>query len=379
MARARTIEVAADLPAPALALLEASAPAAWLIDVTGGRLLAANAAGGALLGFDGEKNAPPLALDAAMPALARLRALAAGTSGEQAGSERLVLWTRKGAVRVRCRVEIHRAAPPILAVVVAVAPGADAGASPAAAPRQAPSTVPPSLRASLAHELKTPVSAIAAAAEVMKDERFGPLGTVRYLGYASDIHGSAQHVLGVIDRMLADAGADTDPALQPDLDFAEIDAGDVLRAAVSQLAPLAERAGISLALELAPRLPHLVADATSLRQIVFNLLTNALKFTGRGGQVTVAARYDGGGPLTIAVSDTGTGMAHGEVERLLAAGRVRPPQRRDGSASTGGLGLGLPLVQALARANGAELILESTPGKGTSACVVFGKDRVIPV
>lgn len=242
-----------------------------------------------------------------------------------------------------------------------------------------PSLSPPSGHASLAHELKTPISAIAAAAEIMKDERFGPLGTARYVGYAADIHGSAQHMLVVIDRMLGeDAGAEAGGA-QHDLDFSEIDVADALRTTVSQLAPLAEQAGITLSLHVPPRLPRVIADATSLKQIVLNLATNALKFTPRGGQVTVEARYSGEGPLTIAVSDTGSGIEEGEIERLLAPAGPPRAERNAARSADGGLGLGLPLARALAAANGAELFLESTPGKGTSARIVFSKDRVIPV
>jgi signal transduction histidine kinase len=232
----------------------------------------------------------------------------------------------------------------------------------------------------------TPLSAIVAAAEIMKDQRFGPLGQPRYVGYATDIHGSAQHALGVVQRMLADAAGDFASATGA-LDFAEIDAGAVLETSVSQVAPLAERAGVALTLEIAPRLPRVVADATALRQIVFNLLTNALKFTERGGQVTVVASYKGDGPLQIAISDTGRGMTRAEVERLGGNAQAARPERRGrkhGSAGvpagvSAGLGLGIPLVKALAAANGAELVIESEPGRGTSVSVVFGKDRVIPV
>lgn len=210
----------------------------------------------------------------------------------------------------------------------------------------------------------------------MKEQRFGPLGGARYLGYASDIFGSAQHMLGVIERMLAE-GTGHDPlSLVAALEFAEIDAGAVLAASVSQVAPLAERAGIALAFELAPRLPHIVADATSLRQIVFNLLTNAIKFTESGGSVKAVARYDVDGPFTIAISDTGTGMTpreFGTVSDAMKASRTK----RKGSGA--GLGLGLPMVQMLAEANGASLVIESVPGQGTSASIVFRKERVVPV
>ncbi|MGE0022624.1 MAG: sensor histidine kinase [Hyphomicrobium sp.] len=247
-------------------------------------------------------------------------------------------------------------------------------AEPEAAPRDAlDRTVSVSERASLAHELKTPLSAIAAAAEIMKDERFGPLGASRYVDYATDILSSAVHMLTIIDRMLAEGGT------HHDLNFVEIDPGAVLTAAVSELTPLAERAGIGLALELEPSLPHIVADATSLRQMVFNLVTNALKFTNRGGQVTVAVRYSVDGPLAISVADTGHGMTRADIDRLLDTRFTSGAHKQNGQNGSHGLGLGLPLVKALATANGAELVIDSAPGLGTTASVVFKKERVIPV
>jgi two-component system cell cycle sensor histidine kinase PleC len=446
MKRGPALTFAKDLPAPALSHLEAAGDPAWLIDPAGGRILAANGAGAALLGLDAGTS-PPL-LDASMPAIARLRALVSddGHDGD-AREEPLVFWARGGAVRQQCRVRFLRDGVAVLAVVVAIeergselahppppqsqahaappqspalflgddaaklkeiarriregqvgregqagasqerrrregkgseavaiSPDAASGVPTAAAPISEPIPIP--LHASLAHELRTPVSAIAVAAEIMKDERFGPLGSARYVGYAADIHGNAQHMLRLIDRMLAE-GAEPDDA-QHAFNFAELDVAELLQTAVSQLAPLAERAGIALKLELASRLPHVIADATSLRQILFNLVTNALKFTERGGQVTVSARYGGDGPLVIAVSDTGPGMTKTEAERLLAPARTQRSSGR-AKASGVGLGLGLPLVKALAKKNGADLSIDSAPGKGTTASIMFAKDRVVPV
>ncbi len=418
MTPARVLTFAEDLPAAALSSLAANGAPAWLIDVAAGCIPAANAAGSAMLGLDRVISAP--LLDAAMPALVRLRAIARETGGDQRAPERLLFWKPDGVVRLRCRVHIVRAWPEALALVTALEAGeetlpAEAVAAPGAeriddiarriregrmtrlspapkAPHQdivAPVPAHPQAsgpahdvsfpaRARLAHELKTPVSAIAAAAEIMEDERFGPLGNPRYAGYVRDIRGSAQHALGVIDRMLADSRAE--PQVLPhDFAVTEIDTGEMLAAMVSQLAPLAERAGITLVLDLAPRLPHVIADATSLRQIVLNLITNALKFTDRGGRITVAARSGGDGLLSITVSDTGSGMSVAEIERRLAPVARAPREARGGAAKGEGLGLGLPLVQALAAANGAELSILSAPGKGTSASVVFEKGRVVPV
>lgn len=429
MKRARVVTFAENLPAPALSEIAAAAPAAWLIDVGRGCILAANGAGRALLGLRGDGG--PVLLDAAMPALTLLRSLASRPSDGDASPVRLVFWSTDGAVRPLCRITFQDHEPHALAVVVALGDGPDAPV-PAAASSPQPSLVTdarlfatddaaklkeiarrirdgwssaprperdhamvtdaleptishvtsqtevsPSLRASLAHELRTPASAIAAAAEIMKDERFGTLGSARYVGYAADIHGSATHMLAVIERILAEAAAEADSSLH-DLTFAEIDLEDALGATVSQLTPLADRAGISLSLEVPPHLPHVIADATSLRQILLNLATNAFKFTDRGGRVTFGARYRGEGPLAVVVSDTGSGMAQSDIERLLAPGRPARTERRDQSGADG-LGLGLPLVRALAKANGAELAIESVPGKGTCASVIFAKDRVIPV
>jgi hypothetical protein len=387
-----------DLPAVVLAQLDAGGTsAAWLIDVEAGRLVAANAHGAALLGLDSaarSDNGPalsPPSLDASMPALVRLRAVAthdpAPHDPEPQGDrlEPLIFWTRNGTLRVLCRFRIFRAGSRTFALVAVhdQTPNFESALRPppslfreSDAEHTSDPEFSPTLRARLAHELKTPLSAIAAAAEIMKEERFGPLGTPRYLGYASDILGSAQHALGVIERMLAESAGNDPLSIVGALEFAEIDAGAVLEAAVSQVTPLAERAGVSLTFEPASRLPHIIADVTSLRQIVFNLLTNAIKFTGRGGSVKATARYSVDGPFTVLISDTGPGMTKDDIDSASDATRAsRAGQSRAGA----GLGLGLPMVQMLAQANGADLIIDSVPGRGTSVSVVFRKERVIPV
>ena len=223
----------------------------------------------------------------------------------------------------------------------------------------APARVEPSHVAKLAHELKTPLSAIAAAAEIMRDERLGPIGSEKYRGYASDIYDSARHALGVISRMLEAARGD---GAAGQLSFAEIDLDDLARGVVSAMTPLAGDAGLGLVADLSDRLPHVVADRTAVRQILLNLITNAIKFTRRGGAIVVSTRYEGEGPVVLEVRDNGPGLdatAHG------AAGK--------------GLGLGLPLVRAMAAANGADVAIESAPGQGTAVRITFRKDHVVPV
>ena len=414
MRHARLVTFADDLPSPALSELDAAGRAAWLIDVGSGRILAANGAGSDLLELADHHDAPVL-LDAAMPALARLRALAAGPAANKDAEEDLVFWGRGGAVHAVCRIRFLEDGRRAVAVVTAIAedapgseppsgeialPTSDNGAKireiarriragwTAAAPQARASAsegallsgsphqtdaVSLAVRAGLAHELKTPLSAISAAAEIMKDERFGPLGGDRYVGYASDIHDSARHALAIVDRMLAEAGAERP---QLNLDFTQIDVREALRKMASQVSPLAESAGLALEIKLPARLPHIIADATSLRQILFNLVTNAIKFTPPGGSVTVSANHDGDGPLAITIQDTGRGMAEGEIEQLS---QPAPDFKFERGGGPGGLGLGIPLAQKLAAANGAALFFASKLGEGTAVSLVFEKDRVIPV
>ncbi len=222
----------------------------------------------------------------------------------------------------------------------------------------------------LAHELKTPISAIAVAAEVMRDEQLGPIGDARYTQYAADIHDSAKLMLAIIDRMMAQRGRE---APRDPMEFVEMDALGLIHATVSAMLPLARRSDIRLrVVEAEEPLPRVIADQVSLRQMLLNLITNAMKFTPAGGSVAVTARYNPEVGLSFEVADTGPGMTQ---EALAAAreGRVEGQGARPG----GGLGLGLPLVRTLAATNGAALLIDSQPGSGTKARIVFPQDRLV--
>src|SRR3990172_551206 len=198
------------------------------------------------------------------------------------------------------------------------------------------------------------------------------MGNARYRGYAADIHDSARHALSVVDRILGGWGPEGGRGA---LDFAQLAPNALVESSISALLPLADQAGLELSSELDEGLPRIVADAVSLRQILLNLLANALKFTAAGGAVKVVTRCAADGPVTIEVRDTGSGTTRAEIARSLNA--LARPNRGRGRA--GGLGLGLPLVRSLAEANGARLTIESTPGRGTAATITFAKNRTIPV
>ncbi len=426
MTRRRPVLFDPDVPRSARAALDTQDGGAVLVvDIARGRIAAANAAGLALIGLAAtDAGAGHLdramhldsatRLDAATPALATLReAEAAGASEIRSP---LVFWPSGGALRLEAHIAIVRAdgkafgvvtADPDAAAealqVTARAPPADDGATlqeiarriragpmaeaappppaqasndvgRAAEPEGAPiasGEAPAAPIAVLAHEVRTPLNAILASADIMKDERFGPLGDPRYVRYAADIHAGAQHILHLVERLLDPTTAPAAPeAVSPDMNFVALDIGSELTALVSQLAPLAEPAELALALDVPPHLPRVIADATSLRQMVLNLATNALKFTPRGGRVTIGAAHASDGTLAIVVTDTGPGLSADDLARLKDA--PLPVSPRAG-------GLGLPIVRALAEANGAELVLDSAPDQGTTARIVFGRARVVPV
>lgn len=220
--------------------------------------------------------------------------------------------------------------------------------------------------AHLAHELKTPLSAIAAAAEIMTEGRFGEIGNARYAGYVADIHASARHALELIERMLGRGLKDQRPALAaPRFERLELDA--LVASCLSTVKPLAEAKGVRLRSRRAHSKAVVTADGTALKQIVLNLLTNALKFTPAKGTITVSTVGSRQGPTALTVEDTGPGMTATAIADALRAKRTGAPALREG----GGLGLGLPLSRALAEAMGATLSIDSAPGKGTRVTVTF--------
>ena len=227
--------------------------------------------------------------------------------------------------------------------------------------------------AKLGHELRTPLSAIAVLSEIMRDERLGPPDDPRYRGYASDIHESSRQAMRVLSGFLEQAAAGAATGLP--MDFVELDVRELTLGAVSAFAPLAEQSGVALEADCPASLPHLIADRRSVRQMLDNLMANALKFTPPGGRITVALSYAVGGPIVLAVADTGDGMTEAELARARFGAVAPEPLRR----RSGGTGYGLPLVRALATASGATLAIESRPRAGSRIAITFPHDRVVPI
>jgi signal transduction histidine kinase len=223
--------------------------------------------------------------------------------------------------------------------------------------------------AKISHEIRTPLNAIIGFAEVMLEERFGPVGNERYKDYLKDVHASGEHVISLVNDLLDLAKIE---AGRLDLTFTGVNLNDLVSATVSLLQPQAARDRIVMRMSFAPKLPPVVADERSMRQIVLNLVSNAIKFTDAGGQVIVSTAVTDRGEVAFRVRDTGIGMTEQEVEAALEPFRQLATSRR-----RGGTGLGLPLTKALVEANRGALQIASHPNEGTLVEVIFPPTRVL--
>lgn len=227
------------------------------------------------------------------------------------------------------------------------------------------------LLARVGHELRTPLTAILGFAEIMADERFGPIGNAKYAEYVRDIHTGGEHLLGLVDDLLEIARSENGRRA---LDFEALDLRQLAGEVAEMLRGEAQARDITLDIDMPGDLPHVVGDARSMRQVLINLAGNAIKFTEPGGRVTIAARPGPEGDLTLEVADTGIGMSDDELAAALEPfGQVEHAQ----AGRPRGLGLGLPLARTLAEANKALFAIDSAPGAGTRARVVFPPTSVL--
>jgi PAS domain S-box-containing protein len=228
--------------------------------------------------------------------------------------------------------------------------------------------------AKISHEIRTPLNAILGFTEVMSEERFGPIGNERYKEYLTDIHQSGGYLISLINDLLDLAKIE---AGKMDLAFTGVNLNDIASAAVGLLQPEANRQRVVLRTGLQPKLPLVVADERSLRQIVINILSNAVKFTDAGGQVILSTALGDRGEVILRVRDTGIGMTEKELGMAMEPFRQVASTRRTSSAGTGGTGLGLPITKALVEANKGAIHITSAKNEGTLVEVTFPPQRVL--
>jgi len=217
--------------------------------------------------------------------------------------------------------------------------------------------------ARVSHEIRTPLNAIIGFAEVMMEERFGPIGCERYKEYLKDVHTSGAHVLSLVNDLLDLSKIE---AGKMELAPEELDVNAIIGESVSIMQTQANQQRVIVRLSLAPRLPRIRADERSLRQILLNLLSNAVKFNEPGGQVIVSSALTDAGFVVIRVKDTGIGMSDDEIDIALEPFRQIATSRK-----TSGTGLGLPVTKALIEANHASFMIKSRKNEGTLIEVAF--------
>lgn len=223
--------------------------------------------------------------------------------------------------------------------------------------------------AHLSHEMRTPLNAILGFSEAMQAQIFGALGHAKYRDYAQHVHSGGEHLLRLADEILDLSSGETGTLA---LIEGPIDIAELVRNCVDIVAPRAQAAQLSLAYAMGSDLPRLQGDAAKVRQLLMQLLDNAMKYTPPGGVVAVDASCDGDRRIALAVRDTGVGMDAADVPRaMLPFVRLTNALVRE----TEGTGLGLPICRRLAELHGAEFAIASERGKGTLCTVRFPASR----
>ena len=217
--------------------------------------------------------------------------------------------------------------------------------------------------ANMSHELRTPLNAILGFSDIIAQRAMGPDAFDRYSEYAADIHSSGTHLLSLINDLLDIAKIE---AGKMEIDPRPLDMAVLIEGVMRLMMPRATARGQALAVEIMPKLPPAVADERAIRQILINLLANAIKFTPEGGRIHVHCYTVTEGGMVLCVADNGPGIAPAKLAHVFEPfSQIDNRFDREG----GGTGLGLALVRGLAQLHGGRAWLESAPGKGVKACI----------
>jgi signal transduction histidine kinase len=223
--------------------------------------------------------------------------------------------------------------------------------------------------ASMSHELRTPLNAILGFSEILKGELYGPLGHKKYREYAEDVHRSGAHLLDLINDVLDLSKIDSG---KMELRESQFDIPALLDEALALLRGKAD-GHVAFQVRLPDYLPQLTADRRLIKQILLNLVSNAVKFTPAGGRITIAAEHQPEAGLMVHVIDTGIGMNEAELETAFSHyGQVDSRIAR----TQEGTGLGLPISKALTELHGGSLMAHSIKGEGTRMTLLLPESRL---
>lgn len=303
---------------------------------------------------------------------------------DSAGAQALAIVTRRGdRLPVEGRMfKVPWSGSPAIALIITTGQGQPGIA------RQAQSAVEEELRdakrdvlhaasakaefvAKISHEIRTPLTAITGFAEAIMAERFGPIGNERYREYIKDIHAAGAHLSSMLNDLLDLSRIETG---RIELTFANVNLNDLTQQCVGIMQPQANRARLIIRTALSSGLSPVMADERALRQIVLNLLTNSIRFTGPGGQIIVSTVLSDAHEAVLRVRDTSAGMSEKDIEAALEPFRDIATAASWGS---GGTGFGLPLTKALAEANHAHFRIKSAPDAGTLIEIAFPPNRLV--
>lgn len=218
--------------------------------------------------------------------------------------------------------------------------------------------------ANMSHELRTPLNAIIGFSEMMGNETFGPLGNAKYAEYLGDIHMSARHLLEIINEVLDMSKIE---AGRIELDEEVVNMSELIKSVTRMMDSRAFASDLSFIEDIQPDLPWLKADQRLMRQVLINLVTNAVKFSNKGGKIHIKAHVLADRRMQIIVQDNGVGIPKDKIRQAMEPfGQVTDGAERTQKQGTG---LGLPLARAMVELHDGELWLESELGQGTTVFV----------
>jgi signal transduction histidine kinase len=226
--------------------------------------------------------------------------------------------------------------------------------------------------AHMSHELRTPLNCILGFTEMMQRGVFGTIDNTRYVDYLQSISHSGGHLLTLINNLLDLSKIE---AGREELQETTVDVGELLHAVTQAEQPAARRRGLSLSCAVKED-ALLCADPVKLEQVILNLLSNAMKFTPEGGQITLTGRGTAEGGYEIVIADTGCGMAPDEIPQAMTTfAQIHNPFLRKGDR---GSGLGLPIARGLVALHQGRLEIASRRGAGTRVSVRLPASRRLP-
>lgn len=222
----------------------------------------------------------------------------------------------------------------------------------------------------MSHELRTPLNSIIGFSEIIRNQVLGPIEPASYWEYARDIHESGRHLLSIINQILDISKIETG---NRDLREGIVDMAKVIQAVVELSLPKIKDSKLLLVDINYNKFPKIWGEELAIRQMVTNILSNAIKFTEEGGRISIHTDYDDAGDFLFSITDTGIGLDEHELSRMTSKFGVLDGRL---SKSTSGIGLGLSLVQSLMHLHGGRLEIISQKGIGTTVTMVFPKSRI---